>query len=311
MDTMGLFYFVEAAKDLNFTKTAKRLFISQQNLSNHIARLENFYSVKLFERKPHLSLTYSGEVFLAYAKNFKMDHDNLINVLTNIAEREQGVLRIGCSPIRTNIVMPYITEIFVQKYPNIELQFFQAHSMELVEMLTTGELDFSISIAKDIPPSLTAARLFKDTIYLMTSRKLLEQYFGNKGVQELIDRAHEEFHLKEFERLPFVNVRSSKIFKDILNYSDCNPRFCVTTTYPLFSQHNLYENVAASLITKTIYYHIRSHVSNDICFFPIIKPLEMPLHDIAFIRHQRKYLSMPGQYFFDITIRYFDELCGS
>ena len=40
MDTNSLYYFAEAAKDMNFTKTAKRLFISQQNLSNHIMRLE-------------------------------------------------------------------------------------------------------------------------------------------------------------------------------------------------------------------------------------------------------------------------------
>ena len=36
MNTKSLFYFVEAAKDMNFTQTAKRLYISQQALSQHI-----------------------------------------------------------------------------------------------------------------------------------------------------------------------------------------------------------------------------------------------------------------------------------
>ena len=108
MDTNSLYYFAEAAKDMNFTKTAKRLFISQQNLSNHIMRLEAYYDTKLFERKPHLSLTYSGEVLLTYATNFKIDEDNLKNVLTDIKEKERGVLKIGCSPMRTSIVMPQL-----------------------------------------------------------------------------------------------------------------------------------------------------------------------------------------------------------
>ena len=95
MDTNSLYYFAEAAKDMNFTKTAKRLFISQQNLSNHIMRLEAYYDTKLFERKPHLSLTYSGEVLLTYATNFKIDEDNLKNVLTDIKEKERGVLKIA------------------------------------------------------------------------------------------------------------------------------------------------------------------------------------------------------------------------
>ena len=51
MDTNSLYYFAEAAKDMNFTKTAKRLFISQQNLSSHIARLESNAAGKLFQRK--------------------------------------------------------------------------------------------------------------------------------------------------------------------------------------------------------------------------------------------------------------------
>lgn len=38
VDTISLYYFTEAANDLNFTQTASRLFLSQQNLSSHIAR---------------------------------------------------------------------------------------------------------------------------------------------------------------------------------------------------------------------------------------------------------------------------------
>ena len=122
MDTNSLYYFAEAAKDMNFTKTAKRLFISQQNLSNHIMRLEAYYDTKLFERKPHLSLTYSGEVLLTYATNFKIDEDNLKNVLTDIKEKERGVLKIGCSPMRTSIVMPQLAVRFAQ----LLLNFFRA-----------------------------------------------------------------------------------------------------------------------------------------------------------------------------------------
>ena len=57
MDLISLYYFQELSKDLNMTKTAERLYISQQTLSNHIQRLEQYYGTKLFYRKPSLSLT--------------------------------------------------------------------------------------------------------------------------------------------------------------------------------------------------------------------------------------------------------------
>ena len=39
MDLVSLYYFQELSKDLNMTRTAQRLYISQQTLSNHIHRL--------------------------------------------------------------------------------------------------------------------------------------------------------------------------------------------------------------------------------------------------------------------------------
>ena len=56
MDLISLYYFSELAKDLHMTRTANRLFISQQTLSNHIQRLEDYYGTKLFHRKPALPL---------------------------------------------------------------------------------------------------------------------------------------------------------------------------------------------------------------------------------------------------------------
>lgn len=37
---LNLEYFLVAAEELNFTRAAKKLFISQQSLSNHISNLE-------------------------------------------------------------------------------------------------------------------------------------------------------------------------------------------------------------------------------------------------------------------------------
>ena len=37
---LNLEYFLVAAEELNFTRAAKRLYISQQSLSNHISNLE-------------------------------------------------------------------------------------------------------------------------------------------------------------------------------------------------------------------------------------------------------------------------------
>ncbi|MCI8454887.1 MAG: LysR family transcriptional regulator [Lachnospiraceae bacterium] len=307
METNSLHYFAEAAKDLNFTKTAKRLFISQQNLSNHIARLEEYYEVQLFERKPRLALTYAGEVVLTYANSIKMQEDNVKNILTDIKEKEKGTLKIGCSPIRTSIAMPILAETFAGKYPNIELHFYHHHSDQLTEMMLTGDLDFTISVDKIRHPNLITTPLFTDTLYMMVSAELLQQYFG-ADTEALIEKSRSGIYLKDFVSLPFVNVRSSAIFEDCFTCSGLQPNFIITTTYPQFFLPNFYEKIAASIVTRTIYLHIRGHLPANILFFPIIKSSAMPLHDISFIRHRKKYLTQYGQYFLTLTEEYFRDL---
>ena len=51
--------FLYVAEELSISKAAKRAFVSQQCVSDHINRLEKNYGVKLFTRKP-FALTEAG-----------------------------------------------------------------------------------------------------------------------------------------------------------------------------------------------------------------------------------------------------------
>ena len=52
---LNLEYFLAAAEELNITRAAKRLYISQQSLSNHISNLEKEFDVQLFNRTTPLT----------------------------------------------------------------------------------------------------------------------------------------------------------------------------------------------------------------------------------------------------------------
>ena len=54
---LNLVYFITAARELNFTRAAEKLFISQQALSNHIASLEKDVGISLIDRKTPMKLT--------------------------------------------------------------------------------------------------------------------------------------------------------------------------------------------------------------------------------------------------------------
>ena len=69
MNTNQLKYVVTIAEELNITKAAKRLFVSQSSLSQAIKNIEQELKIKLFETNvTPLKLTYAGEVYVAWAK---------------------------------------------------------------------------------------------------------------------------------------------------------------------------------------------------------------------------------------------------
>ncbi len=59
MTLENLEYFLVAAEELNFTRAAERLYITQQSLSGHIAKIERYYNCRLFDR-PLSNVTNAG-----------------------------------------------------------------------------------------------------------------------------------------------------------------------------------------------------------------------------------------------------------
>lgn len=85
-------YFLVAAEELNFTKAAKKLFISQQSLSNHISNMEKEFDVILFNRTTPLTLTYAGQALKAKARQMLELRDETYRELSDIKDFSVGQL---------------------------------------------------------------------------------------------------------------------------------------------------------------------------------------------------------------------------
>lgn len=96
MNIRQLEYFISVATNLNFTKAAKLLYISQSTLSEQISELEKMVGVKLFLRNTHaVQLTASGAAFLKEAKKIIKTMDESIQIARQAESTITGNLRIG------------------------------------------------------------------------------------------------------------------------------------------------------------------------------------------------------------------------
>ena len=95
--------FAAAAEELNFTRAAKRLFISQQALSSHISKLEEYYGVRLFDRGIPMTLTDAGRALQKHAREILSSVDDYAREVQDIKNFRQGELTVGIPVTRGSI----------------------------------------------------------------------------------------------------------------------------------------------------------------------------------------------------------------
>ena len=67
MKSLQVIYFIDLAKTLNFTETAKHFFVSQPAISKQISALEEELGVQLFHRgQRQVTLTPAGETYASF-----------------------------------------------------------------------------------------------------------------------------------------------------------------------------------------------------------------------------------------------------
>lgn len=106
-------YFVAVAEEMNFTRAAQRLHVSQPALSKQIRGLERAVRAELFDRdRRHVELTAAGVVLLKVARQVLAEwHQGTVEVADVVAEQSR-ILRVGT-----------LTSIGRQLYRNASSQF--------------------------------------------------------------------------------------------------------------------------------------------------------------------------------------------
>lgn len=308
MDMTSLYYFSELAKDLHMTRTANRLFISQQTLSNHIQRLEEFYGVQLLHRKPALSLTCAGEFVLAFADVVNKEHLNLKDILSDIEQQERGLLRFGASTLRMNTCLPNILPEFSKRYPNVEIRITDTISSQLETMVLEGELDFAIVLSGEANPKLVDHHLMNDQVYLCAADSLLRQYYGDEA-EQLKERALHGALVKDFERLPFcmLSNRMGRRVQECFDEARVTPRPYITSTYTQISTMICFQRLAACFASQMSLVNQRDQIPPDINIFPLHSSKGPLIQQLSLIRHKERYLSHYSKFFMEVLFRYSSE----
>lgn len=288
------------------TRTAERLFITQQTLSNHIQRLEEYYGTKLLYRKPSLSLTTAGEFVLGFADLVNKEQINLKDILSDIAHQERGVLRFGASALRLGMCLPAVLPEFSARYPNVELRITDTVTSRLEPLVLDGTLDFAITLNVDEHPKLVTQQLMDDQVYLCVADELLQNCYGAE-TQALKDKAIRGVDIKDFSKLPFCifENRMGRQIQQCFDVANVVPRACITSTFTQIGTTVCFQRLAACFISQMSLVNQQKDIPPDINIFPLYYKGQPLTQRLSLIRMKDRYLSYYSKIFLDQLFQYF------
>ncbi len=208
--------FMIAAEEMNFTRAARRLYITQQSLSKHIRRLEEQYEVQLFDRQPTLRLTMAGEQLLKYARKMLREENKLFNDLHSETSEGQVRLSVGLPTSRS---APYLSEV-IQAYhalrPNV-VTSCQVYSYAAVNAaLRAGDIDLYFSTLGAAGKYGRRLSVVKDELYFVLSEGLLKRTLPESW-RGFLDSARSGVRLAETVEFPVALPPHDTVQRNILD----------------------------------------------------------------------------------------------
>lgn len=148
MELRTLRYFVTVAEELNITRAAALLNISQPPLSQQLKNLEEELSTVLFIRgKRKLALTEAGELLYQRAKDILSLADKTEAEIRSIKEGMTGTVSIGLvEGMAPDIAAEWFAG-FLKEHPQVHFRILDGNSDDLIEKMRGGLIDLAVITA--------------------------------------------------------------------------------------------------------------------------------------------------------------------
>ncbi|WP_425538614.1 LysR family transcriptional regulator [Microaceticoccus formicicus] len=198
-------YVLILAEERNFTKAAKRLYISQPSLSQIIMREEERLGMELFHRQRNSIVpTIIGEEYIKWAELILDIRNKMDKRLQAVSKSETYIINIGILPECSAFILPTPLKQFRELYPNTIVRILELSSNDLEDKLENDGLDFIVGLTHPDAIRFKNIPLYNETIVLAYSK-----------YNPIINDALMEINLSDLEDIPFITMNEGQFLNKV------------------------------------------------------------------------------------------------
>src|SRR6516165_2611367 len=145
MNIQQLEYIVAVDNHRHFAKASEKTFVTQPTLSAMIQKLEEEFSIRIFDRsKQPVTPTSKGQEIILRARRVLAEVNELKNFVSELKGGTSGELSLGIIPTLAPYLLPLFLKSFREKNPGLTLYIKEMLTEEIILGLKTGQLDIGL-----------------------------------------------------------------------------------------------------------------------------------------------------------------------
>ncbi len=189
-DLRRLQYFVQVARERNFTRAAERLHIAQPALSRHVRLLEQELGVELLFRTTHeFELTEAGEFLLERGPALLTAADELWRSVRTYGTGERGAVVVAYGGSASYETAPRLLRALAERHPGIAMSTAVRSVDEVMVGLSDGSIDLGLVRCPPRIPQLEVRAIRMEPQGLLVRRDHPLASRSAVGLAELADEA--------------------------------------------------------------------------------------------------------------------------
>jgi DNA-binding transcriptional LysR family regulator len=162
--------FFHAAKNLNYTKAAADLFITQPAVTAQIKAFEDVWNLKLFNKKgKKVHLTDEGLAIYEQASRIFDCERDIEHLIAEMRELKRGVLRVGTTKTYARYFMPLMISSYLERHPKIKIRLDEGSSLDMVSSLHSLRNEVAIIAKAEEDPAVHFVPFSQEELVLIMS----------------------------------------------------------------------------------------------------------------------------------------------
>lgn len=133
----------------SISSAAKKMYMSQPQLSQRVRKLESDFGVEIFNRSTYpIQLTYAGKQILQAAISIQHTLETLDSVIGEVKTETRGQMIIGVSSYRSDI-LTHIIPKYRKQYPHVEISINEHTPTSFTQLLLDRDIDIALLCVDD------------------------------------------------------------------------------------------------------------------------------------------------------------------